>query len=264
MNSASLRLSALAASLAIVATAGAATAPVAETFSTTLSGWTTQVAATATWSQDTVTGTYTATNTGSASGAYTASVQVTGVNSTTFAAGTPFTVSATFQITDGTAAGNNEYYGLGLFGGAASFGNAYYLADVQRNGSIRILSLNGANADFTGGTATAIGQTLAINTTYTLQFTGTYGGDGSLAMAFALLDAGGVVLKSIGATDATPLTGEYFGFRNNLAATGDSVAITYDNFSISAVPEPSTFAAFAGLAAIGSVALRRRRTVAAR
>lgn len=260
MKPASLRLATAALALATASAAGAATAPFTETFSSTLSGWTNQVAATATWSQDTIAGTYTATNGATATGAYTATVQVTNVNSTTFTAGTPFTVSASFQITDATAAGTAEYYGLGLFGGAANLGNAYYLADVQRNGSIRLLSLNGANADFTGGAATAIGQVLAINTTYTLQFTGTYGNDGRLDMTFELLNSVGGTIASVSATDLTPLTGQHFGFRNNLAATGDSVSITYDSFAITSVPEPSAFAAVLGLAALGATGLRRRRT----
>jgi len=40
-------------------------------------------------------------------------------------------------------------------------------------------------------------------------------------------------------------------------ATGDTVSI--DNFTLSAVPEPSTFAIIAGLFACGVIALRRRR-----
>jgi hypothetical protein len=53
------------------------------------------------------------------------------------------------------------------------------------------------------------------------------------------------------------LTGEYFGYRTAINASGSSAAetINYDNFSV--IPEPST--ALALLSGIGILGLRRRR-----
>lgn len=257
MKSASLRLASATLALVTASAAGAAVAPFTETFSSTLSGWTNQTATTATWSQNTVAGTYTATTSGA--GGYYAITPVTNINSTTFTPGTPVVISTTFQITD-VGSGGNEYYGIAAFGSNTTLGTAY-LGDVQRTGSIRIVSLGGTNSGFTGGTATATNLTLAINTNYTLRFTGNYAGDGSIALTFALLDSGGNVLSSISANDTSPFTGTYFGIRNNVAAGTDTVvSATYDSFAISApIPEPSSFAAVLGLAALGATGLRRRR-----
>lgn len=48
----------------------------------------------------------------------------------------------------------------------------------------------------------------------------------------------------------------------NGAGTGANAHVAVDNITITAIPEPSSFAAFAGLAALGGAALRRRRRAA--
>lgn len=52
----------------------------------------------------------------------------------------------------------------------------------------------------------------------------------------------------------------FYAAENNSAGTVSLGQMTYDNFSVSAVPEPSTYAALAGLAALGVVCWRRRAT----
>ncbi len=55
----------------------------------------------------------------------------------------------------------------------------------------------------------------------------------------------------------------FYAAEGNSAGTVSLGQMTYDNFSVTAVPEPSTYAALAGLAALGVVSWRRRATRAA-
>jgi hypothetical protein len=194
--------------------------------------------------------------------------------------GVSFTMSTQFTMTSATAPNSNNasQIGFGAFSSAAGFLNtasdSYYLADFTYSannlqsgnplGTLRIVSLQaGSNPDFSStlGLAVASGSAanfaLVLNTTYTLQLTGTVTG-GVLSMSLSLLDATGTIQigTSATATDATPLTGDYFGYRDRLGA-GGAMSVAYDNLSI--VPEPSICV----LAAIGLglVLVTRRRTL---
>ena len=246
--------------LSFASSALAATAPFNETFaSTPADTWTTT--GTAGWS---VTGGYYQAAGSTTAGSFSSTVALTNVNSTTFTPGTSFTISSTFQITAGTSNAGGEFYGLALFGTPSNLTTSYYLADVQRSGSIRIVSLGSTNADFTGGTATAIGSALALNTNYTLTFTGTYTSANSLSMSFGITDANNTLLKSVTATDATALTGTNFGFRLNNNTAGSAMTAKFDNLdvaAVSAIPEPATYAAIVGLGFLAlAVCVRSRRT----
>ena len=54
--------------------------------------------------------------------------------------------------------------------------------------------------------------------------------------------------------------GSYLNFttRNDAATTSDTIAYSLDNISVSAIPEPSTYAALAGLGVLGFAGYRRR------
>lgn len=112
---------------------------------------------------------------------------------------------------------------------------------------------------------------LSNATTYTLAFTITRASSTSYTIGYDLFSGsgtGGTTLATYSATTsgATYLTGLTFdglaiGARYTSSATTND--ITYSSLSvstntISAVPEPSTYAALAGLAALGLVAWRRR------
>lgn len=196
--------------------------------------------------------------------ASTASLSITGVAGNAFTLETRFTVQQ-----NGNINANGSTLGFGFLASSSTFSttsNSYYLADIQYGntltgsvGTLRILSLgdtdgftavNGLADDNAGDTALAI----TAGTTYTLRLQGTYEG-GSLSMTFGLFDAAGTtrIGTPATATDATPLTGTYFGFRNRIGIGGGTTRIDFDNYSLttdSAVPEPSIYDFFGGLSVV--------------
>jgi hypothetical protein len=55
---------------------------------------------------------------------------------------------------------------------------------------------------------------------------------------------------------------DLLGLTNNIGVGVSAGQMTYDNFAVSAVPEPSTYAAIAGLGALGLAIWRKRRSKA--
>jgi hypothetical protein len=55
---------------------------------------------------------------------------------------------------------------------------------------------------------------------------------------------------------------EFYASVNNIGTAVTSGQMSFDNLTVSAVPEPSTYAALAGLSALGLVCWRRRREAA--
>lgn len=178
------------------------------------------------------------------------------------AEGEPFTLETQFTVQQtGTINSNGATLGFGLFASSSSFSgtnpNSYYLADFLYGhsagtdvGRLRILSLGDA-AGFTSSTGFADANTgtslLAIVTgvTYTLRLEGTYVGS-TLNMTFGLFDATGTtqIGSSATAADTSPLTGDFFGYRNRIGLGGGTSIIDFDNYSI--VPEPSAVAMLLG------------------
>lgn len=209
----------------------------------------------------------------------TASISVTGVPGNSFTISTQFTVTAA-SIASGSTDTHYSTVGFGFLASSTDFSstsNTYYLADFAyasasasspNLGTLRILSPGSGNTDVSSANASAIAVgaasrfAIVVNTTYTLKLTGSYSSEGVLAMTFGLFDAEGTT--SIGgtatATDATPLTGTNFGYRNRIAApSSSSTTIAFDNFSVVAIPEPSSFGfAAAGLSLAACLAFRRR------
>lgn len=201
----------------------------------------------------------------------TASLSVTG------AAGNPFTLETQFTVQQtGNFNTNGATLGFGLFASSATFsttGNSYYLADFQyanttttNVGKLRILSLGDATgftaadsvADDNTGTATLA---ITTGTTYTLRLEGTYAEGGSLSMTLGLFDAAGTTQIGTFATasDSSPLMGDFFGYRNRIGLGGGTSIIDFDNYSIAAIPEPSTYALLGGIAALGLALAQRRK-----
>lgn len=164
-----------------------------------------------------------------------------------------FTLSTVFVLTSNNAGANT----IGLAALSTSTASTpYYLADVQREGAMRILKIaGGVNTTLDSG---SFGQ-VAINNTaptwYTMTLTGTYGEGGELTLTFDLT-GGGKSLQLSGA-DATPLTGSHFGIRNRGSGSNAVMSVVYDELSLTAVPEP------AGLAVLGGLMLFARHRRAA-
>ncbi|MBC8010718.1 MAG: PEP-CTERM sorting domain-containing protein [Burkholderiales bacterium] len=108
----------------------------------------------------------------------------------------------------------------------------------------------------TGGSAISAGNTFVVDFTLTKTATGV-----SITSTFN----GGTY--TIGDTASPYLSFDTFAFFGatavmTSATTGPGVGITFDDLALTnavAIPEPSTFAALAGLGALGFVAARRRR-----
>jgi hypothetical protein len=127
--------------------------------------------------------------------------------------------------------------------------NNYYAIDffvtAENQGRVRFyLQLDGER--------TIIGQEFPVlldrQTYYTLSAVGDHTG-----LTVALSEVGGPVLFT--QTDsATDLTNGYAGFRRD-----SNTSVAFDNFSITAIPEPSAYAMLLGAMSVGLLVLRRRR-----
>jgi hypothetical protein len=93
------------------------------------------------------------------------------------------------------------------------------------------------------------------------------GGNGALTATFGttnytLGSFGSWTETLIAHTEAGDISDiQYFGIAGS--GTGAVFRISFDNISLAAIPEPSTYAAIAGALALGFVALRRRRAARA-
>jgi len=188
--------------------------------------------------------------------------------------GTDFTVSTQFTISASTVSpsGGVSTVGFGVlslsstFAGAAT-DSAYYLADfgyAVGSGNTGLGRLRVIGAGDTSGTTPVAGlatdgasSTFAIQTgtTYTLKLSGIYS-SGSLSLALGLYDATGTIQYGTNGTlvDTTPIAGDVFGFRDRADSNG-STAVSFDNYALQTVPEPSVFALILPAAAL----LGRRR-----
>jgi hypothetical protein len=198
-------------------------------------------------------------------------VQVAGLggaptSASNFVVSTDFRLN-TASVTGGTAASDIRI-GLGALGATSDFaggaGGAFYLADVAvastntmpAVGQFRIVEIAATNTFLASDTSSGI----AINNTdlYQLQLTGTYVGS-SLNLSLVLRNlTQGTSSSPLSVTDATPLTGNVFGYRNRVAGgTGVTATLdaTFDNFSV-AIPEPGTV----GVAVLGAAGLLARRS----
>jgi hypothetical protein len=106
-----------------------------------------------------------------------------------------------------------------------------------------------------GGAAEGGFNSLSASDSFTLNFDGTNYTD--LALTYAVDAAGDGSSWTVANVDLSSLDGTNVAFVLNTAA-----GVNYDNFAVTGtvVPEPSAFAAIAGMIAIGFVAARRKRS----
>lgn len=182
-------------------------------------------------------------------------------------AGQNFTMSTDFVVTSRSTDWGRWSVGFGLLASSASqdvwTSNSYYAV------SVGMALTNGGPGSYTdtlsiaksdGGYGASLGDAdlnanIALNTPYTLTVNGTYSGS-SLVLSTTLLSGSSTVGSVVSSIDATPYTGNIFGYRE-YGAWGSSGTVEYDNFSISgaAVPEPVSL----GIIALGAMGLMSRR-----
>ena len=179
---------------------------------------------------------------------------------------TGFVESATAK-TDSTGAGNSlQFFGLAALGTVADVSNStgsdpnsnFYFADVTGAGALRIDKVVHGGASVLGSGSFAGG--LISGTSYTETLTGLYSGN---SLGFTSTFSDGTTTQTISGTDnSTLLTGQFFGFRDRNATTSSTLSGTWDNYSLTAVPEPNCFI-IAWLAVVGLISRRRRAAFAA-
>ncbi|MGF1633235.1 MAG: PEP-CTERM sorting domain-containing protein [Phycisphaerae bacterium] len=167
--------------------------------------------------------------------------------------------------TDFTVGGDDPSISNFLFAGFMVLGNVNnpdffgYLPEVRFDtGEVRIREIRdgaGVNA-----IASQTFGALQFGQTYTATLVGEYGTDGpggsdSLALTYTI--SGGNLAMPLQVSgvddDGTLQTGSHFGLRNRFSNL--DVSIDYDDFSLTAVPEPAS----AGLLMLGLAAFTRRR-----
>jgi len=215
-------------------------------------------------------GSYVFNNSSTSVGPSSASIQLTNV-------GNAFTIETQFSVGSSSFStnANGITLGMGVLGSDANFtgtsaATSYYLVDwliaaPTAPGTLRIVSLpdnGGFNASNTSVDDNSSSSSLAVNlnSTYTMRLDGVYSGS-TLVMTLSLYNASGAQIgASATATDTSPLAGTYFGYRNRMGLSGGSLNANFDNFSVTAVPEPGTVTMLALGAGVVLYGLRRRKT----
>ncbi len=177
-----------------------------------------------------------------------------------------FRTTDNFSSTDGTYVGD---VGYGIFSGASTVGGGnttnLTLRTYQRNlttsnNLLGTASDWGDNAGGTGQLASSSGATgyFQANTAYTLSI-GMSVSSGTLTMNTSLT-GGNFSGMSFSTIDAVSPITNFNSIALRLGGGAQFADINLTSFSVTAIPEPSSFAALAGLAVIGGALTRRRRS----
>ena len=173
------------------------------------------------------------------------------VTVSTHATSVNFTVNTTWVFDEGleiTKANSGGYSALGVFGDISGFdftSGATLATDL--GGAGVALAANGSPVPIVWSSALNSGS--AGNAANLIIFNGA---DLASATSFGALTSSGYVTLGLGTTSISFTSADKW----NTAYAG---TLTGSSFTLSTIPEPSTFAALAGLCALGAVMVRRRR-----
>lgn len=188
---------------------------------------------------------------------WTSTVSVTN-NLTALSTGFSYT-GFEIYMTNASNTGSNAYYGIAV---NTAPGATWIVPEWGRWNQ----ALNAGAGDFdrtTNFIATADSTDVLLRLSFdatTKVLTTDYSNDGGatfLAAAAFDLDGAQAGISSPGGPDGFGL--EFYASVNNIGTAVTSGQMSFDNFSVSAIPEPSTYAACAGLGALGLALWRRRR-----
>jgi hypothetical protein len=172
------------------------------------------------------------------------------------------------QQLDGTSTGFTSYDGylVTMNPNPPSGDNSLKLRERKPATATSTLMNSFSSAGFTtyvdalvSGVTSPTIQTFEINTLYQATYSISRGGDTSLTFRFSLT-GGNLVDFDFSANVASPTTRIFDSI--GLFSVTDTSNFVIDNVNITAVPEPSTYAACAGAAVLGLAFWRRRRAAA--
>lgn len=204
----------------------------------------------------------------SVAGVYTASIQHTLLGGAAATAnGFVFTSTVTYTA---TGVGSGSELGVAFLAGSANLdavtnGYRVYVRGTNSGGTV-FLSRNNTVMDSKGDTTAELRDFFGDTITFTvsgvyLDNAGSDGVNDALSLSVTVFNQTKSTTFSLSYLDTAPLQGNFFGIRDSDTVNSAGFNAQWDGVSLSvaAVPEPSSFAALAGLAVVGFVALRRRR-----
>lgn len=165
-----------------------------------------------------------------------------GILATANSFSTPYVISGTFTLLDGS-----EHFNVAFRTDLSDSGSSY-----ERPGMLVTFSNDGDQISIQRFTNASDWSSLA-NASYVLNT--------SQAYSFSITDTGNLITLAVNGVDqisasSTYLTGGYIGFYSRELG---STATAIDSITISAIPEPSTYVAIFGVVALAGVVIRRIR-----
>jgi hypothetical protein len=188
----------------------------------------------------------------------------TGTQST-FTLGTGQSMSASFDIANISSTGTASSIGFYFFNPASPASTVNFGALLNINGSgsneqFRFMSganlTTNPNGSLANGTPTLADGGLSLSDSTFRTITASYQYNSPTSVTLSL--SAGSANSTITYTSISALSTVSVGFRVSPTPHASLTTMQLDNFTVSAVPEPSSFAAIAGLGALGAFAMRRR------
>lgn len=147
--------------------------------------------------------------------------------------------------------GSFDYLGIAALSSSDAFSSSsdsLYLLRHRKLGELELYRISGGSS---AKVASIVAEAITLNTPYTLTLTGTYvdtdsnGANDALDLVGTL--ARGSTTYTLNFQDTAPLTGAFFGMRDQNANNGATATMAWDAFSVGIVPEPASL----GLLALG-------------